>query len=78
MDQRASAAVRNGATDVAGTTVEFECDVVDLFVAALRGALEQEAAVVGTENLLAALVMGDTDAGAAIAPGCGRPVRSAA
>ncbi|WP_406414918.1 Clp protease N-terminal domain-containing protein [Streptomyces sp. NBC_01614] len=69
MDQRASAAVRNGATDVAGTTVEFECDVVDLFVAALRGALKQEAAVVGTENLLAALVMGDTDAGAAIAPG---------
>ncbi|WP_369272317.1 Clp protease N-terminal domain-containing protein [Streptomyces sp. R11] len=69
MDQRPSTGVRHGATDIAGATVEFECDVMDLFVEALRGAIKHEAAVVGTENLLAALVMGDTDAGAAIAPG---------
>ncbi|TXS70822.1 hypothetical protein EAO76_22390 [Streptomyces sp. sk2.1] len=40
-----------------------------LFVVALRGAVKLGATAVGTENLLAALVMGDSDAGAAIAPG---------
>ncbi|WP_328425591.1 Clp protease N-terminal domain-containing protein [Streptomyces sp. NBC_00443] len=69
MDQRRSTGVQNGATDMAGATVEFECDVMDLLVAALSSAIRHEAAVVGTENLLAALVMGETDAGAAIAPG---------
>ncbi|MGW1610734.1 Clp protease N-terminal domain-containing protein [Streptomyces sp. NPDC002285] len=72
MDQRPSTEVHNDATDMAGATVEFECDAMDLFVAALRGAIKHEAAAAGTEHLLAALVMGDTDAGAAIAPGMRR------
>ncbi|MCX4850362.1 Clp protease N-terminal domain-containing protein [Streptomyces sp. NBC_00893] len=49
--------------------MEFETDVMTLLVAALRGAVKIGATTVGTENLLAALVMGDSDAGAAIAPG---------
>ncbi|MDQ0773845.1 hypothetical protein QF026_002311 [Streptomyces aurantiacus] len=52
-----------------GATTEFEPDVMDLLVEALRGAVRRESPVVGTEAVLAALVMGDTDAGAAIAPG---------
>lgn len=52
-----------------GATTEFEPDVMDLLVEALRGAVRRESPVVGTETVLAALVMGDTDAGAAIAPG---------
>ncbi|MFF8712676.1 Clp protease N-terminal domain-containing protein [Streptomyces sp. NPDC015184] len=57
------------AAAAAGTSAEFETDVMTLFVAALRGAVKLGATAVGTENLLAALVMGDSDAGAAIAPG---------
>ncbi len=57
------------ATTGAGVTREFEFDVMDLLVAALRHAVKHEVPVVGTDTLLAALVMGDTDAGAAIAPG---------
>ncbi|MFF3389933.1 Clp protease N-terminal domain-containing protein [Streptomyces sp. NPDC002669] len=49
--------------------MEFETDVMTLLVAALRGAVKLGATAVGTEDLLAALVMGDSDAGAAIAPG---------
>lgn len=56
-------------TASAGATREFEFDVMDLLVEALRHAVKYEAPVVGTDTLLAALVMGDTDAGAAIAPG---------
>ncbi|MFD0023446.1 hypothetical protein [Streptomyces sp. NPDC058382] len=52
-----------------GATTEFEPDVVELLVAALRHAERRELAVVGTDTLLAELVMGDTDAGASIAPG---------
>jgi hypothetical protein len=53
-------------------------DVMDLLVETLRHAVKMELSAVGTDTLLAELVLGDTDAGAAIAPGCGRPVRSAA
>jgi hypothetical protein len=52
-----------------GATTEFEPDVMDLLVEALRGAVRRESPAVGTETVLAALVMGDTDAGAAITPG---------
>lgn len=55
-----------------GATTELEPDVMDLLVEALRGAVRREATAVGTETVLAALVMGDTDAGAAIAPGMRR------
>ncbi|MFJ7198628.1 MULTISPECIES: Clp protease N-terminal domain-containing protein [unclassified Streptomyces] len=68
-DQRGTTAVHGDAADPVGTSVEFETDVMALLVAALRGAVKLGAAAVGTENLLAALVMGDSDAGAAIAPG---------
>ncbi|MGA5448841.1 hypothetical protein ACPCVO_19520 [Streptomyces umbrinus] len=54
---------------LAGAPAEFELDVMDLLVEALRDAVRSESPAVGTENLLSALVMGDTDAGSAIAPG---------
>ncbi|MFS8203421.1 Clp protease N-terminal domain-containing protein [Streptomyces sp. CWNU-52B] len=52
-----------------GATTEFEPDVMDLLVAALRTSVKRESSVVGTDVLLDALVMGDTAAGAAITPG---------
>jgi hypothetical protein len=42
---------------------------MDLLVETLRRAVRRELPSVGTDTLLGALVMGDTDAGAAIAPG---------
>ncbi|MET9919947.1 Clp protease N-terminal domain-containing protein [Streptomyces sp. NPDC006435] len=72
MDQRGTTTVHGDATAAAGTSVEFETDVMTLLVAALHGAVKSGATAVGTENLLAALVMGDSDAGAAIAPGMRR------
>lgn len=54
---------------LAGAPTEFELDVMDLLVEALRDAVKFESPVVGTENLLSALVMGETDAGSAMAPG---------
>ncbi|MEU0645289.1 hypothetical protein [Streptomyces umbrinus] len=54
---------------LAGAPAEFELDVMDLLVEALRDAVRFESPAVGTENLLSALVMGETDAGSAIAPG---------
>ncbi|MCX4767935.1 hypothetical protein OG562_44790 [Streptomyces sp. NBC_01275] len=52
-----------------GATTEFEPDVMDLLVQTLRRAVRSELPAVGTDTLLGALVVGDTDAGAAIAPG---------
>ncbi|MER6525806.1 hypothetical protein [Streptomyces sp. NPDC001508] len=54
---------------MAGATTEFEPDVMDLLVETLRRAVRCELPVVGTDTLLGELVSGDTDAGAAIAPG---------
>ncbi|MFF0223678.1 hypothetical protein [Streptomyces sp. NPDC004629] len=54
---------------MAGATTEFEPDVMDLLVETLRRAVRRELPVVGTDTLLGELVSGDTDAGAAIAPG---------
>ncbi|MEV0741918.1 Clp protease N-terminal domain-containing protein [Streptomyces sp. NPDC050549] len=69
MDQRSTTGAHADTTPVAGSTTEFEPDVMDLLVEALRGAVKHESPAVGTDTVLAALVMGDTDAGAAIAPG---------
>lgn len=71
MDQRSTTGTDTETTTVAvaGATTEFESDVMDLLVEALRQADRRECPAVGTDTLLAALVMGDTDAGAAIAPG---------
>jgi hypothetical protein len=52
-----------------GATTEFEPDVMDLLVETLRRAVRRELSVVGTDTLLGELVLGDTDAGEAIAPG---------
>lgn len=54
---------------LAGAPTEFELDVMELLVEALRDAVRFESPAVGTENLLSALVMGETDAGSAMAPG---------
>ncbi|MFJ9027116.1 hypothetical protein ACIRQP_01060 [Streptomyces sp. NPDC102274] len=48
---------------------EFESDVIELLVETLLRALKRESPRVGTEDLLAALVLGDSAAGEAIAPG---------
>lgn len=69
MDQRGTTGAHADATGVIGATTEFEPDVMDLLVETLRRAVRRELPAVGTDTLLAALVMGDTDAGAAIAPG---------
>ncbi|MEU6224655.1 hypothetical protein [Streptomyces sp. NPDC047042] len=52
-----------------GAATEFEPDVMDLFVEALRRAVKRELPAVGTDTLLGALVSGETDAGDAITPG---------
>ncbi|MCX4561477.1 hypothetical protein OHA02_35500 [Streptomyces phaeochromogenes] len=54
---------------LAHAPTEFELDVMELLVEALRDAVRFESPAVGTENLLSALVMGETDAGSAMAPG---------
>ncbi|NEA65784.1 hypothetical protein [Streptomyces sp. SID12488] len=69
MDQRGTTAAHADATTVVGATTEFEPDVMDLLVETLRRTVRFELPAVGTDTLLGALVMGDTDAGAAIAPG---------
>lgn len=56
-------------TAVTGATTEFEPDVMDLLVETLRRAGRWELPAAGTDTLLGELVLGDTDAGAAIAPG---------
>ncbi|MFJ6568718.1 hypothetical protein ACIQNU_14935 [Streptomyces sp. NPDC091292] len=60
---------QRGTTDVLGATTEFEPDVMDLLVETLRRAVRRELPAVGTDTLLGELVLGDTDAGAALAPG---------
>ena len=75
MHQRPTTGAHTDATATAasaalpGTPTEFELDVMELLVAALRDAVRFESPAVGTENLLSALVMGETDAGSAVAPG---------
>ncbi|MEW1996201.1 Clp protease N-terminal domain-containing protein [Streptomyces coelicoflavus] len=62
---------RGTTADVAGlgVTTEFEPDVMEVLVATVRRAVRGEAAFAGTDTLLAELVMGDSEAGAVIAPG---------
>ncbi|WP_217140742.1 Clp protease N-terminal domain-containing protein [Streptomyces sp. AC627_RSS907] len=67
MEQRGAMGAHAGA--MAGVTTEFEPDVMDLLVQTMRRADRSGLPAVGTDTLLGELVMGDTDAGAAIAPG---------
>lgn len=67
--QRQTAGAHADGTVAAGATTEFEPDVMDLLVRTLRRAVKLELPDVGTDTLLSELVSGDTDAGAAIAPG---------
>ncbi|WP_432080528.1 hypothetical protein [Streptomyces sp. WAC 04229] len=67
MEQRETTGARDDG--MAGMTTEFEPDVVELLVAAARRGVRSEPAVVGTDTLLGELVMGDSEAGEAIAPG---------
>ncbi|MER6086881.1 Clp protease N-terminal domain-containing protein [Streptomyces bluensis] len=69
MGQRETTGAHADGTAVAGATTEFEQDVMDLLVETLRRAVRREVSVVGTDTLLGELVMGDSDAGEAIAPG---------
>ncbi|MEU1299863.1 Clp protease N-terminal domain-containing protein [Streptomyces shenzhenensis] len=69
MGQPATTGAHADGTDLVGATTEFEPDVMDLLVETLRRAVRREVPVVGTDTLLGELVMGDTEAGAAIAPG---------
>ncbi|GGL04581.1 Clp protease N-terminal domain-containing protein [Streptomyces flaveus] len=72
MHQRPTTGAHADATAMAvlaGAPTEFELDVMDLLVKALREAVKLESPAVGTEHLLSALVMGETEAGSAIAPG---------
>lgn len=62
MDQRTSDRSADAST-------EFERDVVNLMLEAVRTVAKQGRDDVGTESLLSALVAGDEAAGSAIAPG---------
>ncbi|WP_128375112.1 Clp protease N-terminal domain-containing protein [Streptomyces cavernae] len=68
MEQRGTAGANADGTDM-GATTEFEPDVVNLLVLSVRRAVKRELSVVGTDTVLGELVLGDTDAGEAIAPG---------
>ncbi|MEV6418843.1 Clp protease N-terminal domain-containing protein [Streptomyces sp. NPDC051662] len=57
------------AAESARFDTEFGFDVIGLLVEVLARALKHESRTVGTEDLLSALVMGDSAAGEAIAPG---------
>ncbi|WP_432132251.1 Clp protease N-terminal domain-containing protein [Streptomyces tendae] len=65
MEQRGTTADLAGL----GVTTEFEPDVMEVLVATVRRAVRGESAFAGTDTLLAELVMGDSEAGAVIAPG---------
>ncbi|MGW6239292.1 Clp protease N-terminal domain-containing protein [Streptomyces sp. NPDC055094] len=54
---------------LASVTTEFETDVSELLVETIQRAVTCESRTVGTEDLLSTLVMGDSAAGEAIAPG---------
>ncbi|MBA2808031.1 hypothetical protein E0500_011565 [Streptomyces sp. KM273126] len=69
MGQRETTGAHSDGTAVVGATTEFEQDVMDLLVETLRRAVRCELSVVGTDTLLGELVLGDSDAGEAIAPG---------
>ncbi|MFI1728625.1 hypothetical protein ACH40E_05160 [Streptomyces acidicola] len=69
MGQRETTGAHADGTAVVGATTEFEQDAMDLLVETLRRAVRRELSVVGTDTLLGELVMGDSDAGEAIAPG---------
>ncbi|MDH6627459.1 hypothetical protein M2271_005285 [Streptomyces sp. LBL] len=69
MEQRGTTGAFADGTAVVGVTTELESDVMNLLVDTLRRAVRSELSAVGTDTLLGELVMGDTDAGAAIAPG---------
>ncbi|MFG2935953.1 hypothetical protein [Streptomyces sp. NPDC048282] len=67
--QEMTGAHADGSTAVIGAATEFEPDVMDLLVGTLRRAVRGELPDVGTDTLLGEIVLGDTDAGAAMAPG---------
>ncbi|WP_217166765.1 Clp protease N-terminal domain-containing protein [Streptomyces sp. AC512_CC834] len=67
MGQRGTTGDRAGAG--LGVTTEFEPEVVQLLVGTVRRAVRGELTAVGTDTLLGELVMGDSEAGAVIAPG---------
>lgn len=70
MGQQEMAGARaDDGTAVIGAATEFEPDVMDLLVETLRRAVRGELSAVGTDTLLGRIVLGDTDAGEAIAPG---------
>ncbi|MFE2598287.1 Clp protease N-terminal domain-containing protein [Streptomyces sp. NPDC059396] len=71
LTSRTDAGTTDAAQLDAGTT-EFESDVIDLLAETLLRAHKHEFPDVGTEDLLAALVLGDSAAGEAIAPGMRR------
>ncbi|MFE4172242.1 Clp protease N-terminal domain-containing protein [Streptomyces sp. NPDC056909] len=72
MEERPPLMARTGAERLDGETTEFGSDVIDLLAATLLRALKQEFRSVGTDTLLAALVLGDSAAGEAVAPGMRR------
>ncbi|MFD7893588.1 Clp protease N-terminal domain-containing protein [Streptomyces sp. NPDC059743] len=72
MENRPPLTTRIDAETTDAETTEFESDVIDLLAEVLFRALKRESRNVGTEDLLAALVMGDSPAGEAIAPGMRR------
>ncbi|QXE34642.1 Clp protease N-terminal domain-containing protein [Streptomyces sp. GMY02] len=65
-------ATGNHAAQLDSEATEFESDVIDLLAEMLLRAHKRELPNVGTEDLLAALVLGDSAAGEAIAPGMRR------
>ncbi|MGW7621599.1 hypothetical protein ACWGLG_38290 [Streptomyces antimycoticus] len=78
MGQRWTPGAHAEGAAVDGATTEWEPDVMDLLVETLCRAVKSELSALGADTLLGELALGDTDAGAAITPGCGRPVGSAA
>ncbi|MFF2849769.1 Clp protease N-terminal domain-containing protein [Streptomyces sp. NPDC058001] len=70
MGQRGTTGVHaEGSDSVVGATTEFETDVINLLVETVRRAVRRELSVVGTDTLLGELVLGESDAGEAFAPG---------
>ncbi|WP_405520865.1 Clp protease N-terminal domain-containing protein [Streptomyces canus] len=67
--QEMSGAHADDGTALIGAATEFEPDVMDLLVETMRRAVRSKLSTVGTDTLLGAIVLGDTDPGEAIAPG---------
>lgn len=72
MENRPPVTERTNAAHLSAEATEFAPDVIDLLGETLLRALKHASPKAGTEDLLAALVMGDSAAGAAIAPGMRR------